>query len=265
MTFRSVRFIALATLLVPLAFAAGTLMPVPAHAHEGAAIIEVDQEHPGVTATHYFIRVTWEDDGHAVVDGTVTATAISPSGVEQAPVPLNMYDADEGLYEGTVEMPEEGTWTVRFTSVDPTGSIEHTQEMIATAPVEPETERTPEDASADSAGSADDDAAPADDPSLEATAASNEGGSGPSILVLALVFLLLAAAVAGTFWLVVRHGQAATAEADAAGDAADDTADADTADADTVDTADADTADTADTAADTAHAKPHGETTRSAR
>lgn len=218
MTPRPIRFVAFVALLAPLMLAAGVLMPVPAHAHEGAATIEVDQEHPGVTATHYFVKVTWEDDGHGVVDGTVTATAISPGGVEQAPVPLNMYDADEGLYEGTVEMPEEGTWTVRFTSVDPTGSIEHTQEMTAAAPADPQTDRSAEDAGAGTEGTAEADAAPADEPSLEATAASGDD-DGPSILVLALVFLLLAAAVAGIFWLVVRSSRAATAEADGAGDA----------------------------------------------
>jgi hypothetical protein len=213
MTRRSFRSARCAALAIPLVLASTVLHAGPAGAHEGDAIIEVDQEHPGATSTHYFVQVTWEDDGHPVVDGTVTATAVSPDGVEQTPVSLNMYDADQGLYEGTVEMPEEGTWTVRFTSVDPPGSIEHTQEVAATSPATPETERTPAEAT-------DDDAAVGDDDVVEIEVApASDDDSGPSILVLFLVFLLLATAAAGIFWLMTRRRQT-----DDAGEAADDEA-----------------------------------------
>jgi hypothetical protein len=221
MTRRSFGSALCAALALPLLVLASMVVSAgPAGAHEGDAIIEVDQEHPGATSTHYFVQVTWEDDGHPVVDGTVTATAVSPDGVEQTPVTLNMYDADQGLYEATVEMPEEGTWTVRFTSVDPPGSIEHTQEVAAAAPATPETERTPDEAVDDDATVSDDDATTAEEDAVEIdAAAASDDDSGPSILVLVLVFLLLATAVAGIFWLMTRRQSA-----DDPGEAADDEA-----------------------------------------
>jgi hypothetical protein len=206
MTLRSFRSAGWAALAAPLVLASMVLFAAPAGAHDGDAIIEVDQEHPGATSTHYFVKVTWEDDGHPVADGTVTATAVSPDGAEQTPVPLNMYDADQGLYEGTVEMPEEGTWTVRFSSVEPPGTLEHTQEVAATGPATPETERTSDDAVEDEVVGDDDGAA-----EIEATPVTDES-SGPSILVLLLVFLVLASAAAGIFWLMTRRTQGATAD-----------------------------------------------------
>lgn len=104
----------------------------PAGAHEGDAVVVVEAVHPAGQSIHYIVRVTWENDGHPAVDATVTATAIAPDGSQLTPVALAPADQD-GRYAGAIEYPAPGTWTVRITSIDPTGTVEQAQEVTATA------------------------------------------------------------------------------------------------------------------------------------
>jgi hypothetical protein len=105
---------------------------VPAGAHDGDAVITVEAVHPAGQSIHYIVRVTWQNDGHAAVDATVTATGIAADGTQLTPVPLAPADAD-GRYSGAVEYPAAGAWTVRITAIDPTGTIEQPQDVVATA------------------------------------------------------------------------------------------------------------------------------------
>lgn len=115
------------------AIAAGALTlalgAAPATAHEGEAIITVEQTHPAGLSVHYFVRVTWENDGHPANGATVTATAVRPDGTTLTPVTLRPLDND-GRYEGAVEFPEPGNWTVRFTAIEPTGTLEQPQSVV---------------------------------------------------------------------------------------------------------------------------------------
>ena len=135
----------------------------PAGAHEGDAVLVVEGVHPAGQSIHYIVRVTWADDGHPAEGATVTATGIAPDGTQLTPVALAPADED-GRYSGAVEYPAPGAWTVRITSIDPTGTIEQSQEVTATA-----TTASPEG----TAGSEDTSGfAPADD----GTGGSAEGG-----------------------------------------------------------------------------------------
>lgn len=135
----------------------------PAGAHEGDAVLVVEGVHPAGRSIHYIVRVTWADDGHPAEAATVTATGIAPDGTQLTPVALAPADED-GRYSGAVEYPAPGAWTVRITSINPTGTIEQPQEVTATA-----TTASPEG----SAGSEDTSGfAPADD----GTGGSAEGG-----------------------------------------------------------------------------------------
>ena len=127
---------AAATILLCAAFA--TTLGVPsASAHEGQGILEIDAQPaaPGLSVP-YVVRLTWADDGHPAVDATVTATAIDPSGSPQTPVILQQ-QGDDGRYAGTVTFPSVGAWTVRFTAVTPSATLEVIQEVAEPPPSTP--------------------------------------------------------------------------------------------------------------------------------
>jgi hypothetical protein len=173
----------------------------PAAAHDGVAIIDIEGVHPAGTSIHYVVRVTWEDDGHAAVGATVTATATNAAGTQLTPVTLAPIDED-GRYGGVIDYPSEGTWTVRVTSIDPTGSEEQAQEVTASAATAPEDGPTEGDGATDDAtdGVADG-FAPADDgtgPDAEQAASdgSDDGGLPVYLIVAAAVVALVGAATA---------------------------------------------------------------------
>lgn len=129
-------------------------------AHGGAGLIEVEAAHPTATGTHYIVRLTYQNDGDPVADAAVTATPVGPDGRELAAVELAPYD-DDGRYEGAIEMPDPGSWTVRFASAEPEASAETTTEISATASTEATTTSegagfaAADDGTGDSADSAD--------------------------------------------------------------------------------------------------------------
>jgi hypothetical protein len=120
-----------AAVVAALALVAGPFS-APAGAHDGKGIVTMEASHPAGTGVHFIVRVTWENDGHPAAGATVTAVPVGADGTPLTPVPLPAADSD-GRYAGVVEFPEPGEWTVRFTSVEPTGTAE------ATATVAPPT------------------------------------------------------------------------------------------------------------------------------
>jgi hypothetical protein len=118
-----------AGLAATVALALGPLAP-SAGAHEGDAVLTVEATHPAGLSVHYIVRVTWADDGHPAADATVTATGVAADGSQLTPVSLTPADED-GRYAGVVEYPEAGSWTVRITAIDPTGTVEQAQEVTA--------------------------------------------------------------------------------------------------------------------------------------
>lgn len=171
---RLARVLAVAALALVLGLLAGA--PAPAGAHDGDAVITVEAAHPAGTGVHYIVRVTWQDDGHPAADATVTATAVGTDGTQLTPVTLTPSDSD-GRYAGVVDFPSPGSWTVRITSIDPTGTLEQAQEVApppTTAPAEGGSEVTT------GQGETDDDSgfAPADDGTGVSDEQAQTGGSG---------------------------------------------------------------------------------------
>jgi hypothetical protein len=182
-------------------FTAGTLVAAllagaaPAGAHDGEGIITLEAAHPAGTSVHFIVRVTWENDGHAATGATVTATALGADGTRLTPVTLAPID-DDGRYANPIEFDGAGTWRVRFTSIEPTGTSEVTQEVTApTSTTATTDDGTTGTTSADDAGGF----APADDgtgSSGEAAAGDNDGGGMPVWLVVGAAVVVVGGAIA---------------------------------------------------------------------
>ena len=201
-----------ATIGVAVGLMAGPLGS-PAGAHDGKGIVTVEASHPaGAAAVHYIVRVTWEDDGHPAADATVTAAAVGGDGTTLTPVTLAPAD-DDGRYAGVVEYPEAGSWTVRFTSIDPTGTAERNEEIAAPATTGPDDDS---DAAGDSDAADADEAggfAPADDgtgSSDEAAAGDDDDGLPVWLVLVALAVVIGGAATA--LGIVRRYRTEAEAE-----------------------------------------------------
>jgi hypothetical protein len=181
-----------------VAVALGTFLSSPASAHGGDPVITVDQVHPGQGSTHYFVRMTWED-GDPITDGSLTATPIAPDGTEGELVVLE--SSGDGIYQGAVTMDSPGTWTVRFTTVDPPGSIETTQvvEGPTTTTAAPTTTTTAAPATTAPTTTA----APVEDAATTNDDDSDDDSS--SALPLILGGLVLLAIVAGGAYLLTRR------------------------------------------------------------
>jgi hypothetical protein len=122
----------IAVTVAALAAAAGLLLGSPAGAQEGEGMITLEAAHPAGTSVHFIVRVTWENDGQPAADAVVTATAVGSDGTQLTPVTLTPID-DDGCYANPVDFGSPGSWTVRFTSIDPTGTAEVTQAVEAPA------------------------------------------------------------------------------------------------------------------------------------
>lgn len=105
----------------------------PANAHEGTGIVTVETAMETPTGMEFTIRLTWENDGHPAADATVTATAIDPSGEPTTPSPMTPID-DDGRYRAVLALPTPGTWTVRFSTISPTATLEVPQLITAAEP-----------------------------------------------------------------------------------------------------------------------------------
>jgi hypothetical protein len=194
----------LAVLAALLATAALLLAAAPrASAHDGDAIVEVEKSDVSGLTVDYVVRVTWADDGHAAVDATVTATAIGADGTQLTPVALNPIDTD-GRYGGAVELPAAGRWTVRLTSIEPTGTLEVEQQVTAPTTSAPTT--TPPTTAADDAtgGGSDEGGASDDEIAADETAAADESDGGGSSGMPVAVIVIAAVVVIGGAVAAVR-------------------------------------------------------------
>jgi hypothetical protein len=158
---------------------------------------------------------------------------VAADGTQLTPVPLAPADND-GRYAGAVEYPAPGAWTVRITSIDPTGTIEQPQEVAAAAATQAPDVTTGEatdggfapaddgtGASADESGDSPDDAAQA--PAADDTSDGDDNGF-PVLLVVAAAAVALIGAV--TAVNIIRRTRAnppaggPTPEGPSAGDSA---------------------------------------------
>ena len=166
-----------------------------AHEGEGILTLESQQVAPDGTAA-YQVRLTWENDGHAAIDSTVTAAPIAPDGTPGVPVVMQAVDQD-GRYAGTLVFPDSGTWTVRFTSITPAATSEVVEEVaIVPATTTPApTETTTTSATATSTVEPADDEAAA--PQTEGDA--DDGGSSAVVVITLVVVLALLVAIVVSF------------------------------------------------------------------
>jgi hypothetical protein len=210
---------ALAALLTVLGLALGTGAALvsgaaPAGAHEGAGTLTVEQVHPAGLSIHYIVLLTWENDGHPAEDATVTATPVGPDGAALTPVTLAPSGAGDGRYAGAVEFPSAGSWTVRFTSIEPTGSAERPEQVT-----EPSTTTAGEGGSGTDATTATGEpgVALADDDTGGSAAADDEGDSGgiPVLLIVGAAVVAIGGVV--TALLAIRRYRPDLAEGAPAG------------------------------------------------
>lgn len=156
-----------------LAWSAG-----PAAAHDGKGLITVENEAIDGTTADITVRVTWSSDGHPALDATVTAVVVASDGSSGTPVALSPLD-DDGRYRGTVELPGSGRWTVRFTSIDPTGTIEASMAAATPETVPGSSTAPPSPTEATSPTTADEAAASEQGPS----SSGGTGDDGRGVLV----------------------------------------------------------------------------------
>jgi hypothetical protein len=188
---------ALAAVLLLLAATAAGGRTASAHEGEGILTLESQQVLPDGTAS-YQVRLIWENDGHAAIDSTVTATPIAPDGIPGTPVVMQAVDQD-GRYAGSLTFAGGGTWTVRFTSVTPAATSEVVEE-VAIVPATPTTapdDTTTTEATATTATEETDDVTAGaidDDHDVEA---GYDQSSAVVLVTLVVVLLLLVAIVVG--------------------------------------------------------------------
>lgn len=195
--------------LVATAALALGLWASPAGAHDGDAVITVEGTHPAGMSIHYIVRVTWANDGHPAADATVTATAEGADGTQLTPVTLAPADSD-GRYQGVVDYPAPGAWTVRITSIEPTGTLEQAQEVTPPPTTIEATDDTSEvTTGADDGGfaAADDGTGTSDEQAGDQAAdSSSDDGGMPVYLVVAAAAVVLIGAV--TAVNIIRRNRA---------------------------------------------------------
>jgi hypothetical protein len=137
---RSAAVSALSTLLAgPLTALVLLGAPPAVSAQAGGPQIAVEAVHPLGGGSFHFIVDLADTNGDPITGTTVTATPTSPSGSTGAAVMLP--SSGDGLYQGPVPLPDDGTWTVKVASADPATSIDYRFEVdgdtgtpVATAP-----------------------------------------------------------------------------------------------------------------------------------
>jgi hypothetical protein len=201
------RTVATAAAVAAGALTLGVAGAAPAGAHSGDGTIVVEQVHPAGTSIHYIVLVTSDNDGRPAGDATVTATPVAADGTAQTPFTLAPSGADDGRYSGAVEFPEPGDWTVRFTSNEPTGTVDEAQTVTPSATSTPGSPDggagdTSADAAAGGFAAADDGTgASGGDESAEA----GDGDSIPVLLIVGAVIVALGGVV--TALLAIRRNR----------------------------------------------------------
>lgn len=163
----------------------------PAGAHEGGGTITVETTEPAPDGSvRYVARLIWNNDNHpaAAADTTLTATLVNADDLALTPVTLTPVD-DDGRFETTVEFPDPGVWTVRFTAISPEATLEIEQDIAAPPTTTTTTEAAETTTTIDTAATT---APEADD--------QDEGGTSAGVVVfgVALLVILGAAIYIGT-------------------------------------------------------------------
>ena len=153
--------------------------------------VTIEAAHPaGGTAVHYIVRVTDKKDDPGN-EALVTATPLLADGEEFTPVRFSPADTD-GRYEGIVEFPNAGQYTLRITTVGPNARIERQVTVSVSASTTPTTAK----ASGAATSVPDTSFAPANDGTGASGAKKDGGGGVPVFAILALAILIIAGVTA---------------------------------------------------------------------
>lgn len=131
--------------LVAVLLGAAVILPAAgtASAHDDKGTIEVISAEPQGLSIRYEVSITYDNDGHGAADATATVVA-EADGLTVGPDLLEA-TAIEGVYAATVTFPKSGSWTVRFSSLTPTATLEldETIDIAPTTTVVPSTTPPP--------------------------------------------------------------------------------------------------------------------------
>ena len=120
---------ALLALVVTLVLA--TADPAAAHGGPGTLRVVSGIETGALQAT-YVVELTFAGDGDQATGATVTAVADLAGSPSVGPVTMNA--TTKGRYTATLTVPSAGSWTVRFTSIDPPATLAQAMAITAVAP-----------------------------------------------------------------------------------------------------------------------------------
>ncbi|MEZ5321796.1 MAG: FixH family protein [Microthrixaceae bacterium] len=118
---RSLARIAIVAVLAAV-WALTTASPASAHGGPGK-LTPLPPKVDGDRGTTFAVRLNFVEDGDPVEDGVVTMVLTGPSGGAEDPVVMTE-TSTPGTYSATVPTPEAGTYTIRYTSVQPAVTID---------------------------------------------------------------------------------------------------------------------------------------------
>jgi hypothetical protein len=104
--------------VLALALAVGDPAATPARAETGDPTLIVEAVHPLDDSSAHFIVQLLDASGAPVADSTVTVT---PKDAD----PTTLPSTGDGTYQGPVDLPGSGTWSVEVASADPAASIDY--------------------------------------------------------------------------------------------------------------------------------------------
>ena len=134
----------------------GGMQGAGAHSAEGILGVEATPA-PEARAVMVSATLKYANDNDPATGATVSVVATDPTGVAIAPVTLR--DVGLGGYQGTVDLPAAGTWTLTVTAADPaaTATTTVTVDDQAEDPPEPAPTTATPDPNPGGDGAADDD------------------------------------------------------------------------------------------------------------
>ncbi len=110
--------------LVAVACAMATTVASPAAGHsDDGTITAAGGDRVTGPSVRVEAAITFNSDGHAAPSATATVVAERSGAATVGPVPLKR-DAATGAYTTTIELPQPGTWTLRYTSLSPIAVLE---------------------------------------------------------------------------------------------------------------------------------------------
>jgi hypothetical protein len=209
----------LAAVTISAVLAALTGTPA-VQAQPGNPQITVEAVHQLPDSFHFIVDLVGAD-GAPLSDKVVTATPTSPSGAAGSAATLE--STGDGVYQGPVDLPEDGTWTVHIASTDPAAALDY-QYAVGGGPQPTTTAAAPPATTAPAAGAAPTTAPPTTATPLDANeqasaqaATTSDDDSLPMVLLIAGGAFLVALAGVPLALRTIRQARRDKASSDPTG------------------------------------------------